>query len=220
MTAKRLGVWFGGELVAELEAKRPWDLRCRYSAAAIEAGDANRPLLSCSLPVTRQTDCCQALGVDIDSQQGRGKYERLGGPTFARIADLCERHGDPTTALQDLLRHAVFTWVIGNGDAHGKNVSLLIDVPTGHVELAPLYDTVPTALWPQLRPTAAMSVNGKHHDVMRDDFVAEAHRWGLARAGTERLIDDLAARLAAAAADCSDDRVASLVTERLRTLQH
>ena len=404
MTAKRLGVWFGGELVAELEAKRPWDLRCRYSAAAIEAGDANRPLLSCSLPVTRQTvratpwvrgllpegghllavattagvptndyadllarygrdiagaftisvgepdvrrwavepyddeqlaaelrtvadspgfairddselsiaglqhkllvcaldggrwgrpvhgqpsshimklddgrfdrllaaehacllladdaglraahsslidvdgldvlvverydrrrtddgmlvrlhqeDCCQALGVDIDSQQGRGKDERFGGPTFARIADLCERHGDPTTALPDLLRHAVFTWVIGNGDAHGKNVSLLIDVPTGHVELAPLYDTVPTALWPQLRPTAAMSVNGKHHDVTRDDFVAEAHRWGLARAGTERLIDDLAARLAAAAADCGDDRVASLVTERLRTLQH
>lgn len=38
--------------------------------------------------------------------------------------------------------------------------------------------TVPTALWQKLRPTAAMSVNGKHEDVTRDDFVAEAHRWG------------------------------------------
>ena len=26
------------------------------------------------------------------------------------------------------------------------NVSLLIDIQTGHVDLAPLYDTVPTAL--------------------------------------------------------------------------
>ncbi len=401
---KRLGVWHDDVLVAELEAKRPWDLRCRYSAAAIDAGDANRPLLSCSLPVTRQKmpatpwvrgllpegehllaaattagvptnyssdllarygrdvagaftisvdepderrwavepyddhqlaaelryvvdapgfamrddselsiaglqnkllvcelddghwgrpvngqpsshimklddgrydgllvaehaclrlasdagmraahsnlinvdgldvliverydrrrthdgmlerihqeDSCQALGVNIDEQHGRGKYERFGGPTFAHIAELCDRYGDPATAFPDLLATEVFTWVIGNGDAHGKNVSLLIDVQTGHVDLAPLYDTVPTALWPTLRPTAAMSVNGKYEDVTRNDFVAEARRWGFATAGAERLIDDLAVRLGAATADCCDDRVASLVTERLHTLEH
>ncbi len=404
MAVKRLGVWHDDVLVAQLEAKRPWDLRCRYSAAAIAAGDANRPLLSCSLPVTRQRDSatpwvrgllpegehllavattagvptnyyaellarygrdiagaftisvdepderrwavepyddqqlaaelrsvidapgfamrddselsiaglqnkllvcalddgrwgrpvhgqpsshimklddgrydellaaehaclrlanyaglraaqsnllnvdgldvlvverydrrrmddgalerihqedtCQALGVNIDDHHGRGKYERFGGPTLAQIAELCDRYGDPATAYPDLLAKAVFTWVIGNGDAHGKNVSLLIDIPTGHVDLAPLYDTVPTALWPTLRPTAAMSVNGKHEDLERDDFVAEAHRWGFARAGAERLIDDLAIRLADAAADCGDERVASLVAERLHTLEH
>ena len=404
MAVKRLGVWHDDVLVAELDAKRPWDVRCRYSAAAIDAGDANRPLLSCSLPVTRQKlpatpwargllpegvhllavataagvptnyyadllarygrdiagafsvgvdepdarrwaiepyddeqlaaelrsvagspgfairddselsiaglqnkllvcalgdgswgrpvngqpsshimklddgrydrllaaehaclrlagaaglraahseliavdgldvlvverydrrrrdddgslerihqeDSCQALGVNVDAHGGRGKYERFGGPTFARVAALCDRFGDPATALPDLLARAVFTWVIGNGDAHGKNLSLLIDVRTGQIELAPLYDTVPTALWPTLRPTAAMSVNGKHDDVTRADFVAEAHRWGLAKAGTERLVDDLAARLGAAAADCGDERVASLVTERLHTLR-
>jgi len=147
------------------------------------------------------------------------KYERFGGPTFAQIAELCDRYGDPATAYPDLLAMAVFTWVIGNGDAHGKNVSLLIDIPTGHVDLAPLYDTVPTALWPTLRPTAAMSVNGKHEDLKRDDFVSEARRWGFARAGAERLIDDLASRLADAAADCCNERVASLVAERLHTLE-
>jgi serine/threonine-protein kinase HipA len=404
LTVKRLGVWHDDVLVAELDAKRPWDLRCRYSAAAIEAGDANRPLLSCSLPVTRQKvpatpwvrgllpegehllavattagvptnyyadllarygrdvagaftisvdepderrwavepyddnqlaaelrsvvdapgfairddselsiaglqnkllvcalddgqwgrpvhgrpsshimkldggryddllaaehaclrlasdaglraahsnlinvdgldvlvverydrrrtddgilgrihqeDSCQALGVNIDDQHGRGKYERFGGPTFAQIAELCDRYGDPTTAFPDLLANAVFTWVIGNGDAHGKNVSLLIDIQTGHVDLAPLYDTVPTALWPTLRPTAAMSVNGKHEEVSRNDFVAEARRWGFAQAGAERVIDDLVVRLVAAAADCRDERVASLVVERLDILQH
>jgi serine/threonine-protein kinase HipA len=119
----------------------------------------------------------------------------------------------------DLLAIAVFTWVIGNGDAHGKNVSLLIDVTTGHVELAPLYDTVPTALWPMLRPTAAMSVNGKHDNLTRNDFVAEAHRWGFARSGAERVIGDMTARIAAAVPGCQDERVASLVTDRLHRLE-
>lgn len=107
-----------------------------------------------------------------------------------------------------------------NGDAHGKNVSLLIDVLSGHVDLAPLYDTVPTSLWSRLPRTAAMSINGKHDDVRRDDFVAEANGWGLARAGAERCIDEIATRLAAAAGACVDDRVASLVADRLRTLDH
>jgi drug/metabolite transporter (DMT)-like permease len=57
-----------------------------------------------------------------------------------------------------LLERAVFTVVIGDADAHGKNVSLLHPTP-GRISLAPLYDTVPTALWPSLRPTAAMLVN-------------------------------------------------------------
>jgi hypothetical protein len=64
-----------------------------------------------------------------------------------------------------------------------------------------------------------MSINGKHDDVTRDDFVAEAHRWGFARAAAERLIDDIVVRLSAAAADCADERVASLVTERLSALE-
>ncbi len=54
MSPKRLGVWLAGERVATLEAKRPWDLRCRYELEVVATGHANRPLLSCSLPVTRQ----------------------------------------------------------------------------------------------------------------------------------------------------------------------
>lgn len=74
-------------------------------------------------------------------------------------------------------------------------------------------------LWPTLRPTAAMSINSKHKNVTRHDFVTEARRWGFALSGADRLIDDLAVRLLAAAADCHNDRVASLVTERLHTIE-
>ena len=54
MSPKRLGVWFDGARVATLAAKKPWDLRCRYEPRVVAEGEANRPLLSCSLPVTRQ----------------------------------------------------------------------------------------------------------------------------------------------------------------------
>ncbi len=54
MSTKHLGVWLNGVKVARLEAKKPWDLRCRYEPGVLSAGEANRPLLSCSLPVIRQ----------------------------------------------------------------------------------------------------------------------------------------------------------------------
>jgi hypothetical protein len=75
-----------------------------------------------------------------------------------------------------------FTVVIGNADAHGKNLSLLH--PTaGMVTLAPLYDTVPTAMWPRLGDRAAMTINSKSAlaAVTLDDIVAEAARWSLDR---------------------------------------
>ena len=55
MSPKRLGVWLGDIHVATLDVKRPWDLRCRYERSIVADDIANRPLLSCSLPVTRQS---------------------------------------------------------------------------------------------------------------------------------------------------------------------
>ncbi|MDA8282960.1 MAG: HipA domain-containing protein [Actinomycetota bacterium] len=46
-----LGVWMKGILVAELTAKRPWSIRCRYTSAAFDLAASGSPLLSCSLPL-------------------------------------------------------------------------------------------------------------------------------------------------------------------------
>ena len=63
---------------------------------------------------------------------------------------------------------------------HGKNLGLLHPSP-GVVELAPLYDVVPTMLWPQLKTDAAMHIGGCRRlpDVSLDDVVREASRWTL-----------------------------------------
>ena len=50
----------------------------------------------------------------------------------------------------------VFNYLIGNGDAHGKNFSFLYD---GHrAKLAPLYDLVCTQAYPNLSPEMAMKI--------------------------------------------------------------
>jgi hypothetical protein len=53
MKIKHLNVWLDDRHIATLDAKKPWDLRCRYERDVVASGIANRPLLSCSLPVVR-----------------------------------------------------------------------------------------------------------------------------------------------------------------------
>lgn len=146
----------------------------------VERYDREMDSDSATIRRIHQEDSCRALGANIEAHQGGGKYERFGGPTFAQIAALLDRHGDQAAAQAWLLRTAAFTFAIGNADAHGKNISLLINAETGFVVPAALYDTVPTALWPSLRATSAMSVNGTCEPTSLHDFVAEAHRWGCA----------------------------------------
>ncbi len=131
--------------------------------------------------VTRihQEDVCQALGRDAEAHQGRGKYEAFGGPRWSDMAMLIERYSSRREAeLEKLVRTVVFTVLTGNADAHGKNFAFLHPGPDT-VELAPLYDTVPTVMWPKLRTDAAMTVGGVRvlGDVRLDDVVREVSTW-------------------------------------------
>ncbi|WP_305045351.1 type II toxin-antitoxin system HipA family toxin [Geoalkalibacter sp.] len=101
-----------------------------------------------------QEDFCQALGVP----HGR-KYEAQGGPGFADCFNLALRSTkEPLPARKNLLRWAVFNYLIGNADAHAKNLSLLY---LGRSPiLAPFYDLVCTAAYAALSPHMAMAIGG------------------------------------------------------------
>jgi serine/threonine-protein kinase HipA len=127
-----------------------------------------------------QEDLLQALGCDPGHQQGRVKYQASHQqPSLWHLANLIRRFGDEADLFR-LLSYVAFNTVIGNGDAHARNYSLLID-DAGTVALAPLYDTVPTALWPGLKDRAALWVNDRARlsEVTRTDLILEAQRWGL-----------------------------------------
>jgi serine/threonine-protein kinase HipA len=126
-----------------------------------------------------QEDLCQALGIDPEEGRGRAKYESAGGPSLRDAARALDTHAaNPPEQLDRLVAATVFTVLIGNADAHGKNLALLHPTPET-VALAPLYDTVPTALWPNLRTDAAMAIGGQVAlaDVTLDDIAREARAW-------------------------------------------
>jgi serine/threonine-protein kinase HipA len=151
-----------------------------------------------------QEDACQALGRDPESNHGRGKYEANGGPSLAEVADLLDRYAKtPLEELPRLISAVTFTVAIGNADAHGKNLAFLHD-PTGFIQLAPLYDTVPTALWPKLPTRAAMRISGRVGlaEVTLEDIVAEARAWRLDSSQAETAaVSTLRGLLAAVEAD-------------------
>ena len=127
-----------------------------------------------------QEDLCQALGIDPSGARGRAKYEQgTAGPSFKQAARLLDAYAtDPLAELDRLVAVVTYTVAIGNADAHGKNLALLHPDPET-ISLAPLYDTVPTALWPRLRSDAAMAIGGQVAlaDVGIEDIVREAIRW-------------------------------------------
>lgn len=128
-----------------------------------------------------QEDACQALGRDPEANRGKGKYEAAGGPALAEIAGVLDRWAaEPVIELERLVAAVTFNVVIGNADAHGKNLGLMHTAP-GVVSLAPLYDTVPTVMWPELPDRAATRINAEItlSAVTFDDIAAEATRWHL-----------------------------------------
>lgn len=171
-----------------------------------------------------QEDACQALGRDPNANDRRGKYHDAGGPDFGDLARLLDRWADdPIDQLGALLRIATFTAAIGNADAHGKNLALLHREPAA-IELAPLYDTVPTVLWPKLRRDPAMPFGPRVSPidgVTGRDLTAEARSWRLdparARSTIETCLDQLRA---AVEMEGIPDDLARLVlqnVERIRT---
>ena len=137
-----------------------------------------------------QEDLLQALGLDPTARGGRMKYQHVDAdrPSLWHLADLLKRFGSEEDVIV-LLIFVVFNTLIGNGDAHAKNFSLMIR-GDGSIRLAPLYDTVPTLLWPSLRDRNALWV-GDVQTVSRTTgaaLVGEAIRWGIQRPVAEEVV--------------------------------
>ena len=163
-------------------------------------------------PIRRlhQEDFCQALGLPADK-----KYQQEGGPTIAQSVELLRKCTPiPAQELPRLLRAVAFNWIVGNCDAHGKNFSLLYD--RGAPTLAPLYDIVSTAVYPELTTRLAMSIDGARNLAEVDDgaWVKLAADAGYRPAFVRKTVNDLLKRAALEA------RALVLVPEHDNTSAH
>ncbi|MGL6161955.1 type II toxin-antitoxin system HipA family toxin [Microbulbifer sp.] len=142
-----------------------------------------------------QEDFCQALGVVPEM-----KYQNEGGPGLAQCFALLRRSTRPAAPqVLRLLDAVIFNTLIGNHDAHAKNFSLLY---TGEEPvLAPLYDTLATAVYPELTSKMAMKISSKYKfsEVQPRHWEQFAASAGLAGAQTRKRVVELAGKLPAVA---------------------
>jgi serine/threonine-protein kinase HipA len=122
-------------------------------------------------PVRRlhQEDLCQALGITPDFKYQLPDW-RL--PSYEALGDLLARQSvRPGADRLAAAEAAVFHFLVGNADAHAKNISLLHD--EAGVRLAPLYDVVSTAAYPGLNRQLALGIG----DEFDPDAIGEI-AWG------------------------------------------
>lgn len=148
--------------------------RCGLAAAHVELiATAGRPCLVVERfdrsadGRLHQEDLCQALGLTPDF-----KYQKEGWrlPSYAALGKLLDENSSaPGLDRLAAARAALFNFLIGNADAHAKNFSLL-HLDRG-VRLAPLYDLVSTAAYPELSTELSLSIG----DELDPDAISHVH---------------------------------------------
>jgi serine/threonine-protein kinase HipA len=149
-----------------------------------------------------QEDFCQVLGIEPEQ-----KYEFDGGPSLKACGAVLRRHSAlPAEDLEHLVRWGGFNYLIGNEDAHAKNLALLYRADG--LRLAPHYDLVSTEIYRGLERRMAMKIGGATdvRNVQRNDWERFARAvglaWPLVRAWLLETMDTVRAALPAVVAEC------------------
>lgn len=134
----------------------------RYDRVVNEGGELCR---------VHQIDFCQALNLPPSK-----KYEGEGGPNLAACFEVINRYSArPAKDRLNLISWTIFNFLIGNADAHAKNLSLL--VTREGILLAPFYDLVCTAVYSGLTERLALKLEGEN----RPEWIRRRHWEGFAK---------------------------------------
>jgi serine/threonine-protein kinase HipA len=145
-----------------------------------------------------QEDFCQATGTPPDT-----KYEEDGGPSLSRVGDILQAVAAPGS-LEKLLQATTLNVLLGNGDAHAKNLSLLHH-GSGALTLTPLYDLMSTLHYGDNRLAMSIDTIQRTDRVTAERIADEAMRWGLSREVATSTISALLEKAPAAIAAAQDE---------------
>lgn len=133
-----------------------------------------------------QEDFCQLLGYAPTV-----KYESEGGPKLLQCFELIRRMELPASNTLEFLKQIIFDFIIGNGDAHAKNFSI---VYINHKpQLAPAYDLLSTTVYPNLTPRLAMKIDGEYNFrwITPGKVYRMAKKAGISENITQKVISEL-----------------------------
>src|SRR5699024_872071 len=112
-----------------------------------------------------------------------------------------------------------FSWVIGNGDLHGKNLSIYN--PDGVWQPTPAYDLLCTQPYTGWRAPMALNLYGRANRLTRADFLDAGEPPGLRRRATTGRVDSIVDAARDWPDRCGeigfDDRNTERLAEMLRT---
>ena len=121
----------------KLPVPQVWLLRVPEAAYVIERYDREVPAHG-DIVSLHQIDGCQLLG-----HGSAWKYERSGAlVSLAKLAHALRALGVRGSDMLAFQRWVMFNYLVGNADAHAKNLSVLIDGGRPGYRLAPFYDLV------------------------------------------------------------------------------
>lgn len=128
-----------------------------------------------------QEDACQFL-----NKYPSEKY-RLSASEVARGLNICAAPAAECARLIELL---TFSYLIGNGDLHAKNISLRMS--RGALQLSPAYDLLSTRPYKDLK--LALKVEGRDDNLKRRNVVEFGSRFGVPRKAVEERLDRILTR--------------------------
>ncbi len=109
------------------------------------------------------------------------------------------------SGLWRLIEHVAFSWLIGNGDLHAKNISVVRLIRSGALggapqlrasEYSPMYDLLNTRV--AIRDDDfAIPINGKRNNIRPRDIASVTERWNGSKRVGEELIAQLASKVRA-----------------------
>jgi len=98
------------------------------------------------------------------------KYQADGGPGLQACFDAIRSYSaNPIKDLQQLMQWVFFNYLIGNMDAHAKNLSFIYQ--GRQIRLAPFYDLMCTNIYEDLSQKFAMKIGGEN----RPEWIMNRH---------------------------------------------
>jgi serine/threonine-protein kinase HipA len=141
-----------------------------------------------TVTLIHQEDSAQALGLDwVDDHskfQNPDAPRDSRRPSAYRIAELLGSLQGEGRPVADFLRRLTFTMLLGDNDAHAKNLAIL-HLP-GRSVLADVYDTVPNLFQEgRIDYNLALAIDGSfdHRRVSATHLIREGERWNALGAG-------------------------------------
>lgn len=128
-----------------------------------------------------QEDACQFL-----DRYPADKY-RLSSSEVARGLERCD---SPVVQCARLLEVLAFSYLVGNGDLHAKNVS--ISAAGGPLQLSPAYDLLSTRPYKDLK--LALKFEGRDDNLKRAHFIAFGGRFGVPQKAVEARLDRITSK--------------------------